>query len=74
MLSTTNDKAVEMVTNMRADARVDIEVVAIGHGWVEVIEVVTIDGTELMRSSEPVKLYVSDRLRVNGAKLVVTHN
>lgn len=74
MLSTTNDKAVELVTNMRADARVDIEVVAIGHGWVEVIEVVTIDGTELMRSSEPVKLYVSDRLRVNGAKLVVTHN
>ena len=74
MLSTTNDKAVELVTNMRADARVDIEVVAIGHGWVEVIEVVTIDGTELMRSSEPVKLHVSDRLRVNGAKLVVTHN
>ena len=74
MLSTTNEKAVELVTNMRADARVDIEVVAIGHGWVEVIEVVTIDGTELMRSSEPVKLYVSDRLRVNGAKLVVTHN
>jgi len=63
-----------MVTTARSDAKVSIEVTAIGKDWVEVVEVVTIDGKDLIRGDKHTRLYVADRLNVSGAKLDVTYS
>lgn len=73
MVVVSSTEVVEMVTNARSDAKVSVEVVAIGKGWVDVVEVVTIDGKDLLRSDKTIRLYVADRLNVAGAKLDIKH-